>query len=46
MTFDWKDYYHLAKSLSNDVGDEASIRSAISRCYYSAFVQLDIIWLK
>lgn len=37
MTFDWKDYYHLAKSLSNDVGDEASIRSAISRYYYSAF---------
>lgn len=35
--FDWKGYYNLAKELSKNIDDEASIRSAISRYYYSAF---------
>lgn len=35
--FDWKGQYNLAKKLSKNIDDEASIRSAISRCYYSAF---------
>lgn len=36
MSFDWITYLDLAKSLSKAT-DEASLRSAISRSYYSAF---------
>jgi uncharacterized protein (UPF0332 family) len=35
MSFSWKDYLALAKTLRD--GDEASKRSAISRAYYAAF---------
>ena len=34
--FDWHEFYNLADELSQK-DDEASIRSAISRYYYSAF---------
>ncbi len=34
--FDWRDFFNLAEELSNR-NDEACIRSAISRYYYSAF---------
>jgi uncharacterized protein (UPF0332 family) len=37
MPFDWKQYLTLAKTLSQAVTDEASLRSAVSRSYYSAF---------
>lgn len=41
MSFDWKEYLNLARSLQNQQGSnysqEATSRSAISRAYYSAF---------
>jgi hypothetical protein len=37
MPFDWNRYLTLAKTLSQAVTDEASLRSAVSRSYYSAF---------
>jgi hypothetical protein len=37
MPFDWNQYLTLAKTLSQAVTDEASLRSAVSRSYYSAF---------
>jgi hypothetical protein len=37
MPFDWNQYLTLAKALSKAVTDEASMRSAVSRSYYSAF---------
>ena len=37
MPFDWTQYLILAKSLSQSIPHEASLRSAISRSYYSAF---------
>jgi hypothetical protein len=37
MTFDWKQYLALAKTLSAATTDEASLRSAVSRSYYCAF---------
>src|SRR5665213_437930 len=37
MPFDWNQYLTLAKTLSGTVTDEASMRSAVSRSYYSAF---------
>ena len=36
MAFEWKDYLQLAEELLLR-GDEASLRSCISRAYYSAF---------
>lgn len=36
MAFDWNDYFTLAGEL-NSPGNEAKIRSAISRSYYCAF---------
>lgn len=35
-TFDWKDFFVLAEELS-DRDEEASLRSSISRYYYSVF---------
>ena len=37
MEFDWHSYLALAKTLSAATTDEASLRSAVSRSYYSAF---------
>jgi uncharacterized protein (UPF0332 family) len=37
MSFDWNKYLTLAKALSQAVTDEASLRSAVSRSYYSVF---------
>ena len=37
MPFDWNEFLTLAKALSRAVSDEASLRSAVSRSYYSAF---------
>ena len=43
MSFDWNEYFLLAKELSGDsdsVGnEEAKMRSAISRAYYSVLIQ-------
>lgn len=43
MSFDWIEYYNLAKELSGDesckANEEAKNRSAISRAYYSAIIQ-------
>ncbi len=36
MSFDWKEYLNLAKELAKS-NDEARLRSAISRAYYSVF---------
>jgi uncharacterized protein (UPF0332 family) len=39
MSFNWSRYLSLAQQLySNSNGDEAFLRSAISRAYYAAFV--------
>lgn len=35
--FGWPDYLDLAKRLSAQTGDEAALRSAISRAYYAAY---------
>ena len=37
MPFDWRDYLTLAEELAQRTQDAASLRSAISRAYYSAF---------
>jgi uncharacterized protein (UPF0332 family) len=37
MPFDWNQYLILAKSLAEANQDEARLRSAVSRAYYSAF---------
>lgn len=37
MAFDWHSYLALAKVLAAATTDEASLRSAISRSYYSTF---------
>lgn len=34
--FDWGGYLTLAEALSSQIGDEAALRSAISRAYYAA----------
>ena len=36
MTFDWSEYFYLAKELA-ETSEEAELRSAVSRSYYSAF---------
>jgi uncharacterized protein (UPF0332 family) len=38
MSFNWEEYYNLAKELKGR-SDEASLRTAISRIYYSAYHQ-------
>ena len=38
MSFDWNGYYLLAVGLRNSA-DESSLRSAISRVYYSVYCQ-------
>lgn len=41
MSFDWKEYYDLARELTGSGGvpstEEARLRSAISRAYYASF---------
>jgi hypothetical protein len=37
MPFAWADYLTLAATLAARTGDEASLRSAISRAYYAAY---------
>ena len=37
MAFDWVEYLNLAKDLADHKGNEAALRSAISRAYYAAF---------
>lgn len=37
MPFDWTLYLGVAKALASQAGDEAALRSAISRAYYAAF---------
>lgn len=37
MPFAWADYLTLAATLAANIGDEASLRSAISRAYYAAY---------
>lgn len=42
MTFDWSQYLNLAQKLTgtpDNLGDEAALRSAISRAYYAAFIK-------
>jgi uncharacterized protein (UPF0332 family) len=36
MKFDWSEYFNLAKELA-ETSEEAKLRSAVSRAYYSAF---------
>lgn len=36
MNFDWEEYFNLAKELAGTT-EEAKLRSAVSRAYYSAF---------
>ena len=36
MKFDWKEYFNLAKELAGTT-EEAKLRSAVSRAYYSVF---------
>lgn len=36
MKFDWSEYFYLAKELA-ETSQEAELRSAVSRAYYSAF---------
>jgi hypothetical protein len=35
--FDWEEYLALAALLAADTGNEASLRTAISRAYYAAY---------
>ena len=35
--FDWRSFFTLAERLGQEIGDEAAIRSAISRAYYAVF---------
>jgi hypothetical protein len=37
MPFDWLEFYRLAKQLSRQTTDEAAMRCAISRAYYSVY---------
>jgi uncharacterized protein (UPF0332 family) len=37
MAFDWALYLGIARSLASQAGDEAALRSAVSRAYYAAF---------
>jgi len=37
VAFDWAEYRRLANELKTRTDDEAALRSAISRLYYSAF---------
>ena len=37
MPFDWSKFLDLARRLSAETTDEASLRSAVSRAYYAAF---------
>ena len=37
MTFDWNKYLELAKRLAAETGDDAAMRSAVSRSYYCVF---------
>ncbi len=43
MSFDWSQYFNLAKELGGEPGipatEEARLRSAISRAYYAVFIQ-------
>jgi uncharacterized protein (UPF0332 family) len=41
MTFNWEDYHRLADDLKGR-GDDAALRTAISRVYYSAYNQARI----
>lgn len=34
--FEWAEYLRVARDLAREAGDEASLRSAISRAYYAA----------
>src|SRR4028118_849412 len=36
MKFDWSEYFYLAKELA-ETSEEAELRSAVNRAYYSAF---------
>ena len=36
MKFDWEEYFNLAQELAG-TNEEAKLRSAVSRAYYSAF---------
>src|SRR4028119_2002178 len=36
MKFDWSEYFYLARELA-ETSEEAKLRSAVSRAYYSAF---------
>ena len=37
MAFDWSQYLVLAEELAEQPGNEAALRSAVSRAYYAAF---------
>ncbi len=39
--FDWWEYLDLAKKLAGWSGDEAALRSAVSRAYYAAYKSAD-----
>lgn len=42
MAFDWRDYLELADELSTS-GDEARLRSAVSRAYYAAYHRARVV---
>ena len=37
MAFDWSQYLVLAEEIAEQPGNEAALRSAVSRAYYAAF---------
>lgn len=39
MSFDWNDFLNLAEELNNGNPTQAKMRTALSRAYYSAFIQ-------
>jgi uncharacterized protein (UPF0332 family) len=39
MAFDWNEFFRLANELKDRIDDEASLRSAVSRVYYSVYCQ-------
>ena len=43
MKFDWSEYFNLAKELTQ-TSEEAELRSAVSRAYYSAFCLARNYW--
>jgi len=43
MKFDWSEYFYLAKELA-ETSEEAELRSAVSRAYYSAFCLARNYW--